>query len=287
MTTDTEASVPPPPRFAQPTSAPRQPSFAQTDPPPLRFGFTLHGMGGHSQSRGTLCAAQDDAALGGFGVFASWETPDASAHGRAGGHTPLPPGNGGFRLDAAALYSFGRHDLRLALPASLRMPALAGRVDTHVFRAEARASYAIHAGSWRITPHVGMRFTALRTGAHDLGIPEGSVVAFSPDTQDMASFPLGLGLTACMDLGGWQVSPSADFAFVPMAGSAKTATSLRFSGLDAEDLARSRVADASGFEATLAVEARHGALALSLQGRAFLSRHEEDAALSFSLRWRF
>ncbi|MBQ4615734.1 MAG: autotransporter domain-containing protein [Mailhella sp.] len=234
----------------------------------FRIGASINGGGGQSETSGTATSAQNDYDFGGLNFYAGWN-------------------NGALNLMASVGYAFGNHEVEMGLPASLGMSSAKADVDTAAFTADLRAEYQLKTGWLDVLPHVGVRYTALRTDAHDLKSGGEVLNSVERDTQNIVQFPIGVTLSRDFDLAGWALKPAVDLSFIPAAGDKDARTSVNFSGIDAVDSFDTRIMDSTSWAATVGVQAEKGAFSLGLNYGVQASSHETDQNVQLKLGWKF
>jgi len=234
----------------------------------MRLGAALHGGGGQSETKGTLTTAQNDYDFGGLSFYAGWN-------------------KGAFNLIGSLGYGFGNHEVEMALPSSIDMGVAKADIDTSAFTADLRAEYELKAGWLNVVPHIGLRYTMLKTDAHELSVPGGVMTEFAADTQNIMQFPIGVALSADTTFGGWTVKPGADVSFIPACGETDAYTRMHFTGVDAWDSVNSRIMDSTSYAAELSLKAEKGNFSLGLSYGVQASSHETDQNIQFKLGWKF
>ncbi|MBR6673470.1 MAG: autotransporter outer membrane beta-barrel domain-containing protein, partial [Mailhella sp.] len=160
-------------------------------------------------------------------------------------------------------------------------------IDTSAFTADLRAEYQLKTDWVDVLPHAGIRYTALKTDAHDLK-SEGSVLnSVKSDTQNIVQFPIGVTLSKDFDLAGWTVKPSADVSVIPAAGDKEATTKVNFSGMDAWDSVNSRIMDSTSWAGTVGVQAEKGNMTFGLNYGVQASSHETDQNIQVKFGWKF
>lgn len=168
----------------------------------VRFGASLNGGGGKSETRGTATDTKNSYNFGGLNLYAGWNLDNLN-------------------IIASAGYSIGTHDVSMSLPSSMGMGQAKADVDTTAFIADLRAEYQINTDVVDILPHAGVRYTSLNTDSHKVRINGSTLNSVSSDTQDIVQFPVGVTLTKSIDVSGWNIKPQADVSVIPAAGDKK------------------------------------------------------------------
>ena len=231
----------------------------------LRVGASINGGGGQSESKGSAMQTQNDYGFGGLNLYAGWN-------------------HGAFNVVGSVGYSFGDHDIEMS---EARMGTLKGNVDTSAITADLRAEYQLKTGWLDVLPHVGVRYTALKTGSHDMKLDGAVVNSLASETQHILQFPVGVTLSKDFEMAGWNVKPMADVSFIPAAGDKDTEGKVRFSGINASDSFNARVMDSCSWAGTVGVQAEKDNFSLGLNYGVQASSHETDQNIQLKLSWKF
>ncbi|MBQ8744202.1 MAG: autotransporter domain-containing protein, partial [Mailhella sp.] len=232
----------------------------------FRLGAAIHGGGGQSEAKGTACSVQNDYDFGGVNLYAGWNS-------------------GAFNLIGSVGYAFGNHEVEMGLPFAGFGTAKAD-VDSTAFTADLRAEYQLKTDWVDVLPHVGVRYTALRTDGYDLKAG-GVLNSVDRVTQNIVQFPIGVTLSKDFAFADWNVKPMVDVSFIPAVGDKDVETKVRFSGVNAVDSFDSRVMDSSSWAATMGVQAEKGDFSLGLNYGVQASSHETDQNIQLKLGWKF
>ncbi|MBQ9105520.1 MAG: autotransporter domain-containing protein, partial [Mailhella sp.] len=232
----------------------------------FRLGAAIHGGGGQSEAKGTACSVQNDYDFGGVNLYAGWNS-------------------GAFNLIGSVGYAFGNHEVEMGLPFAGFGTAKAD-VDSTAFTADLRAEYQLKTDWVDVLPHVGVRYTALRTDSYDLKAG-GVLNSVDRVTQNIVQFPIGVTLSKDFAFADWNVKPMVDVSFIPAVGDKDVETKVRFSGVNAVDSFDSRVMDSSSWAATMGVQAEKGDFTLGLNYGVQTSSHETDQNIQLKLGWKF
>ncbi|MBR4422689.1 MAG: autotransporter outer membrane beta-barrel domain-containing protein, partial [Mailhella sp.] len=233
-----------------------------------RLGFAIHGGGGKSHVGGMVTDTHDSYNFGGFHLYSGWRLGGLNIMGHAG-------------------YALSSHDVKMNLPASMRLGQIKAEIDTHAVTAALRGEYAFHAGSVNIIPHAGVRYAALTTEQHSLKIRGDKINAVRSDTQHVVQFPVGVSLTRDFRAGGWDVKPRLDLNVTPAAGDKKALTNVSYNGVDAWDSMRSRVMDSVTYGGLVGVQASRGKMSFGVDYGIQAGRHERDQRVRFSFSCKF
>ena len=233
----------------------------------FRLGAAINGGGGQSETKGTATSTQNDYDFGGLNFYAGWNS-------------------GALNVIASVGYGFGNHEVEMRIPVAGVNKAKAD-IDTSAFTADLRAEYQLKTPYVDILPHAGIRYTALKTDAHDLKVGGSVLNSVQSDTQNIVQFPLGVTLSKDFNLAGWTVKPSADVSVIPAAGDKKATTKVNFSGLDAWDSMNTRVMDSTSWAGTIGIQAEKGNMTFGLNYGVQASSHETDQNIQVKFGWKF
>ncbi len=234
----------------------------------LRLGAAINGGGGKSEAKGTVTSVQNDYGFGGISLYAGWN-------------------RGAFNVIGSVGYSMGDHEVEMHMPASMDMGKAKADVDTSAVTADLRTEYQLKTAYVDILPHIGVRYTALRTDSHDLKMNGSALNSFESDTQHIVQFPVGVTLSRDFAFADWNVKPSFDVSVIPAAGDKKNSTTVRFSGVDAVDSFESRVMDSTSWAGAIGVQVEKGNMSFGLNYGVQASSHETDQNVQLKLGWKF
>jgi len=233
----------------------------------FRLGAAINGGGGQSETKGTATSTQNDYDFGGLNFYAGWNS-------------------GALNVIASVGYGFGNHEVEMGIPVAGVNKAKAD-IDTSAFTADLRAEYQFKTPYVDILPHAGIRYTALKTEAHDLKANGSVLNSVESDTQNIVQFPVGVTLSKDFDLAGWNVKPSADVSVIPAAGDKKAETKVRFEGINAWDSVNTRVMDSTSWAGTIGVQAEKGNMTFGLNYGVQASSNETDQNIQVKFGWKF
>jgi len=234
----------------------------------MRFGAAINGGGGQSETKGTATSTKNDYDFGGLNLYAGWNKGALNVIGSVG-------------------YGYGNHDVEMGMAPGMKMSSAKADIDTTVFTADLRAEYQLKTNWLDVLPHAGIRYTALRTDAHDLKVGGSVLNSVASDTQNIVQFPIGVTLSKDFDFSGWNVKPMADISVIPAAGEKKAFTKMNFSGMDAWDSVNSRIMDSTSWSGTIGVQAEKGNFSLGLNYGVQASSNETDQNIQLKLGWKF
>jgi len=233
----------------------------------FRLGAAINGGGGQSETKGNVTSTQNDYDFGGLNFYAGWNS-------------------GALNVIASVGYGFGNHEVEMGIPVTGIGSAKAD-IDTSAFTADLRAEYQLKTPYVDILPHAGIRYTALKTDAHDLKANGSVLNSVESDTQNIVQFPVGVTLSKDFDLAGWNVKPMADVSIIPATGDKKASTKVNFSGLDAWDSVNTRVMDSTSWAGTVGIQAEKGNMTFGLNYGVQASSNETDQNIQVKFGWKF
>ena len=234
----------------------------------FRLGAAINGGGGQSETKGSATSTQNDYDFGGLNFYAGWNSGALNIIGSVG-------------------YGFGNHEVEMGLPSGMKMGSAKADIDTTVFTADLRAEYQLKTDWVDVLPHAGVRYTALKTDAHDLKADGGVLNSVKSDTQNIVQFPVGVTLSKDFAFADWNVKPMFDVSVIPAAGDKKATTKVNFSGMDAWDSVNSRIMDSTSWSGTVGVQAEKGNMTFGLNYGVQASSNETDQNVQVKFGWKF
>ena len=232
-----------------------------------RFGASFNVGGGQSRSKGTTISAKNNFDFGGVNVYGAWT-------------------KGAFNVIGSLGYGYGNHELALGLP-MVGFASADSDVDTKALTADLRAEYLVKTDVMDILPHVGVRYTALKTDAHDLMVGGDVLNSVKADTQYIVQFPIGVTLSKDLAWSDWAVKPMIDLSVIPATGDKHLTTMVNFSGLKAWDNVSARVLDRTSWTGTFGVQAQKGNFTLGMNYGVQHASNETDQSIQVKLNWMF
>jgi len=234
----------------------------------FRFGAAINGGGGQSSAKGNVTSVSNDYDFGGLNVYAGWN-------------------NGTLNVIGSLGYGIGSHEVSMGMPSGLKMDSAKADIDTSVFTADLRSEYQIKTNWLDVLPHAGIRYTALRTDAHDLKVGGSVLNSVESDTQHIVQFPIGVTLSKDFAHKDWNVKPMVDLSVIPAAGDKDAHTKMNFAGMDAWDSVNSRIMDSTSWAGTVGIQAEKGNLSIGLDYSVQASSRETDQNIKLKLNWKF
>ncbi|WP_446425456.1 autotransporter outer membrane beta-barrel domain-containing protein [Mailhella sp.] len=234
----------------------------------FRVGAAINGGGGQSETKGAATVAENDYDFGGINFYAGWN-------------------KGALNIIGSVGYGFGNHEVEMGMPASFGMGKAKADIDTTAFTTDLRAEYQLSTQYVDILPHVGVRYTALKTDSYDLKVGGDVLNSVQSETQNIVQFPVGVTLSKDVAFADWSVKPMVDVSVIPAAGDKKASSKVKFSGIDAWSNVNSRIMDSTSWAGTIGIQAEKGSFTLGLNYGVQASSHETDQNVQFKLGWKF
>ena len=130
--------------------------------------------------------------------------------------------------------------------------------DTSAFTMGVRGEYMVDAGSFKIVPHAGLRFTHLTTDDFE--------AAYTTDFDDMNIFqaPVGVTVAGHFEASGWNLAPMADLSIVPAFGDKDADMTLGIAGVATKTALSTQIVDSNPVQMTLGLSAQKDAWTFGL-----------------------
>ena len=122
--------------------------------------------------------------------------------------------------------------------------------DTDAFTLGLRGDVLVDAGSFKVVPHAGLRFTHLTTDDFE------SAYTTKIDSMNIFQMPVGVTVTGNVEAAGWNVAPLLDLSVVPAFGDTDADMTLGINGVAATSALSTQVIDSNLFQMKLGVSAR-------------------------------
>ena len=130
--------------------------------------------------------------------------------------------------------------------------------DTDAFTLGLRGDVLVDAGSFKVVPHAGLRFTHLTTDDFE------SAYTTKIDSMNIFQMPVGVTVTGNVEAAGWNVAPLLDLSVVPAFGDTDTDMTLGINGVAATSALSTQVIDSNLFQMKLGVSAQKDAFTFGL-----------------------
>ena len=130
--------------------------------------------------------------------------------------------------------------------------------DTDAFTLGLRGDVLVDAGSFKVVPHAGLRFTHLITDDFE------SAYTTKIDSMNIFQMPVGVTVTGNVEAAGWNVAPLLDLSVVPAFGDTDADMTLGINGVAATSALSTQVIDSNLFQMKLGVSAQKDAFTFGL-----------------------
>ena len=130
--------------------------------------------------------------------------------------------------------------------------------DTDAFTLGLRGDVLVDAGSFKVVPHAGLRFTHLTTDDFE------SAYTTKIDSMNIFQMPVGVTVTGNVEAAGWYVAPLLDLSVVPAFGDTDADMTLGINGVAATSALSTQVIDSNLFQMKLGVSAQKDAFTFGL-----------------------
>lgn len=130
--------------------------------------------------------------------------------------------------------------------------------DTDAFTLGLRGDVLVDAGSFKVVPHAGLRFTHLTTDDFE------SAYTTKIDSMNIFQMPVGVTVTGNVEAAGWNVAPLLDLSVVPAFGDTDADMTLGINGVAATSALSTQVIDSNLFQMKLGVSAQKDAFTFGL-----------------------
>ena len=130
--------------------------------------------------------------------------------------------------------------------------------DTDAFTLGLRGDVLVDAGSFKVVPHAGLRFTHLTTDDFE------SAYTTKIDSMNIFQMPVGVTVTGSVEAAGWNVAPLLDLSVVPAFGDTDADMTLGINGVAATSALSTQVIDSNLFQMKLGVSAQKDAFTFGL-----------------------
>ena len=130
--------------------------------------------------------------------------------------------------------------------------------DTDAFTLGLRGDVLVDAGSFKVVPHAGLRFTHLTTDDFE------SAYTTKIDSMNIFQMPVGVTVMGNVEAAGWNVAPLLDLSVVPAFGDTDADMTLGINGVAATSALSTQVIDSNLFQMKLGVSAQKDAFTFGL-----------------------
>ena len=210
-----------------------------------RVGAALSIGKGDSHSDGDYNYSKNDYDTYGINLYGSWNNRNVNIMADIG-------------------YMKGDNEVEQHLSQNLG-GKLKADVDTEMWTAGIKGEYRIQTSALDITPHLGVRYTHLKTDSFSSRNTLGTV--FNTDSESYNIWQMPLGVTLSKDYksaSGWTIKPKFDFSVIGAAGDTEAETRVRVPGVNAADNASADMMDSVSFRGIVGVEMQKDATSVGL-----------------------
>lgn len=210
-----------------------------------RVGAALSIGKGDSHSDGDYNYSKNDYDTYGINLYGSWNNRNVNIMADIG-------------------YMKGDNEVEQHLSQNLG-GKLKADVDTEMWTAGIKGEYRIRTSALDITPHLGVRYTHLKTDSFSSRNTLGTV--FNTDSESYNIWQMPLGVTLSKDYksaSGWTIKPKFDFSVIGAAGDMEAETRVRVPGVNAADNASADMMDSVSFRGIVGVEMQKDATSVGL-----------------------
>ncbi|MFH7826508.1 autotransporter outer membrane beta-barrel domain-containing protein [Kluyvera chengduensis] len=239
-------------------------------PGQLRSGAALHAGNGKVNSSGDFNSTKNDFNFFGASLYESWRVDS-------------------FSINADVGYSASNNDLQQRIPGYFGMGSkIKGSVDAQLLSVGMIGEYLFKTDVVDVIPYAGVRYNQLTTKGFTTKVNNEAMFSTGKERQDIWQFPIGVRLSKNFAVGsGWNVSPQADLAVVPVAGDTHANTKVRTYGVSATDTMNAQVMDDTSFNGQLGVKMQKGNMTWGISYNLATSEHETGQAGTVSFKYAF
>lgn len=236
----------------------------------LTTGLALNAGGGKSTSHGNVSPTRNDFNFWGSSLYSSWQ-------------------HGALNVMADVSYTGSRNRMKQQSSADIDGGSLRAKMNSWAMSSGVRASYQWNNDLADVTPHVGIRYTRLKSEGFTTHNELGSLFETGRDTQNIWSFPLGVSLSKTFTTkAGYQVKPLLDLTWTGNSGDVRAKNRSWLPGEEASaSMTDSSITDHSVFTGNIGVELSHNQLSYSLNYQLNESSHITDNIIHAGIKFAF
>lgn len=235
----------------------------------LRFGLALNLGGGNSRSNGDFNTTDTRSNFWGLSLYSGWMKD-----------------NFGLSADIGYTRNFSAMDQEL--PQSMGMSSLKADVNSDAWTAGLRAEYKFATSALDLIPHVGVRYTGIRSEDYKAKSGGETVFRVEESFQSLWTIPVGVTLSKQFDTAsGWSFTPKVDLGIVAAAGDLDSKSRTRIPGLNTTAEMETQVVDALSFDGGLGFEVKNDNIAFGLNYNIQASEHRTGHGLFGTVRYEF
>ncbi|WP_303963256.1 autotransporter outer membrane beta-barrel domain-containing protein [Succinatimonas hippei] len=233
----------------------------------LKLGAMFNLGTGSSDSAGVGSKVSNDFDYYGIGVYAGLNVNN-------------------FKFKADLSYTELSNDFDTDTPDLITLGKLSADTDSSALSFGIEGGYTFATATVDITPHVGLRYTALDTDDYTVKGADGAIVKSSFDTMNIFSIPVGVTFAKNFTVNDWTLSPQFDLELAANFGDTDQDYSAEFTGLDKINL-ESEIIDDFTYSATVGFEAQTGNFNVGLGVNYIGSDNTDSIGVRGDVSYRF
>ncbi len=186
-------------------------------------------------------------------------------------------------------YSSVYGEISQDMPSGLGLSKLEAHTQTHVWTAGLTAEYTFTTDFMDITPHAGIRYMNVSTGAYDTENGKGTIAQTEGDSQGIWYFPVGVTFSKDFTSeNGWTFKPRVDLGFIAAAGDLHATSVSSIPGVSGSTEYTMKNVDGFAFNGGIGFDVAHqGGLSFGLNYNLQASEHETGHLLNATIRYEF
>ncbi|MCK0535372.1 MULTISPECIES: autotransporter outer membrane beta-barrel domain-containing protein [unclassified Anaerobiospirillum] len=174
------------------------------------------------------------------------------------------------------------------ISASTGLGQISTSVKSSAVSAGVTGQYHFEIQGYHLTPHAGLRVTAIDADSYAAASDKGDLTSASADRMNVVSIPVGITGWHMMEFDDWTVVPAIDLTVTAHAGNKNSSSSVSWTGVDnlSTDL-NTQVLDDVNWSFTTGVSASNGAVDLGLSLGYTGSSSTSELGINAQLSYRF
>lgn len=174
------------------------------------------------------------------------------------------------------------------ISASTGLGQIGTSVKSSAVSAGVTGQYHFEIQGYHLTPHAGLRVTAIDADSYAAASDKGDLTSASADRMNVVSIPVGITGWHMMEFDDWTVVPAIDLTVTAHAGNKNSSSSVSWTGVDnlSTDL-NTQVLDDVNWSFTAGVSASNGAVDLGLSLGYTGSTSTNELGINAQLSYRF
>ncbi len=192
-----------------------------------------------------------------------------------------------FGLSVDMGYAAHTNTLQQKLPQSMQLGSLQADVVSSAWTTGLRAEYLWKTKYLDITPHVGLRYTVLNTGAYDVE-NNGTVYNVKASNQGILTVPAGITLSKTIEnSNGWTLTPRLDLGIQYATGDLEARSQTSVPSMVGSANLTMQTLDNFAFTGGLGLEVKKGNFSLGVNYNTQMAEHKSDHMLFGFARYEF